>query len=64
MLLTTLELEYVKEFLQPLLVDLLPVHKYRKCNILGHIEHRDEIVELIYKTHLSAAENSQLFVIL
>ena len=52
------------QFPQPFRIDCAPVHQHRQGDILHHIEHRYQIVELIDQSHLTAAENGQLVFIL
>ena len=56
--------EYIKKFIQPFGVYLPAVHKYGKSHILGNVQHGNEIVELVNKSHLSAAEYRKLLLIL
>ena len=49
---------------QSILIDLLPVHKYGERDVFRDIEHRNEIVKLIDQSHLTAAEDSKLFLVL
>ena len=49
---------------QSILIDLLPVHKYGERDIFRDIEHRNEIVKLIDQSHLTAAEDGKLFLVL
>ena len=58
------ETQSFHQFPQPLLINRAAVHQHRQGDIFHHIEHRYQIVELIDQSHLTAAENGQLVLIL
>ena len=46
------------------MIDLLPVHQDRESDVFRDIEYGNEIVKLIDQSHLTAAEDGKLFLVL
>ena len=64
MLFPSLESQCGKQILQALLVYFAAVHKDRQSDVFGHIQHRNQIVELVDQAYLTPAEDGQLVLIL
>ena len=48
---------------QPFLVHRSPVQRHGKRHVLHHVEHGDEVVELIHDAHLAPAQHGQFLVV-